>query len=96
MRGRLIRFCLWALGKLGYVAPPCGCDVCTHRGMVCYAPPDAALFAAAQPLVARVEPLPQSGEWKRHQVYAALLKQFPATPKRVIARAIEDALCGLA
>jgi len=32
------------------------------------------------------------GEAKRHQVYAALIKQFPAVEKRSIARAIEDAV----
>ena len=30
-----------------------------------------------------------SGEYKRHQVYAALQKRFPDVPKRQIAMAIE-------
>ena len=30
-----------------------------------------------------------SGEWKRHQVYAALIKKFPLIVKRVLALAIE-------
>ena len=34
----------------------------------------------------------RDGEAKRHQVYAALIKAFPGESKRVIARAIEDAL----
>lgn len=34
----------------------------------------------------------RSGEAKRHQVYAALMKRFPGESKRVIARAIEAAL----
>lgn len=32
------------------------------------------------------------GEAKRHQVYAALIKSFPRASKRVLARAIEDAI----
>lgn len=34
----------------------------------------------------------QSGEYKRHVVYAKLIKKFPETPKRQIALAIELAL----
>lgn len=34
----------------------------------------------------------RSGEAKRHQVYAALLKLFPSRTKREISKAIEDAL----
>ena len=34
----------------------------------------------------------RSGEAKRHQVYSRLLKDFPETPRRILARAIEDAL----
>lgn len=34
----------------------------------------------------------RSGEAKRHQVYALLLKEFPDTSKRSVSRAIEDAL----
>lgn len=30
-----------------------------------------------------------SGEWKRHQVYAALIKEFPDISKRILALAIE-------
>lgn len=34
----------------------------------------------------------QSGEWKRHQVYAELIKRFKAVPRRDIALAIELAV----
>lgn len=34
----------------------------------------------------------QSGEYKRHVVYAALIKKFPKIPKRQIALAIETVL----
>lgn len=30
-----------------------------------------------------------SGEWKRHQVYATLIKRFPDVSKRILALAIE-------
>ena len=33
-----------------------------------------------------------SGEWRRHQVYASLIKACPAVPKRVLSLAIEVAL----
>lgn len=33
-----------------------------------------------------------SGEWRRHQVYAAMIKTLPDTPKRVIGLAIEVAI----
>lgn len=33
-----------------------------------------------------------SDEWKRHQVYAALIKQFPTAAKRDLAMAIELAV----
>lgn len=36
----------------------------------------------------------RSGEAKRHQVYAALQKEFPNVSKRAISRAIETALGG--
>ena len=32
------------------------------------------------------------GEYRRHQVYARLIKEFPDTPKRLIAFSIEKAL----
>lgn len=36
------------------------------------------------------EQLPDvSGEWKRHQVYSALIKRFPGVSKRILALAIE-------
>ena len=34
-----------------------------------------------------------SGEYKRHQVYAKLIKQFPEAPKRHVALAIEITVC---
>jgi len=34
-----------------------------------------------------------SGEYKRHEVYARLLKEFPEVRKRNVALAIEVALC---
>lgn len=40
-------------------------------------------------LVAAAEGLDASGEYKRHQVYAALLKEFPSALKRDLAFAIE-------
>lgn len=49
----------------------------------------------ARALTAAQEPLftgPGFGEAKRHNVYAQLQKDFPRLSRRVISRAIEDAL----
>ena len=44
----------------------------------------------AQIFCDRYESVPDvSGEWKRHQVYAALIKKFPVIKKRILALAIE-------
>ena len=51
-----------------------------------------ALIAAIRPMVAKVADAPQSGEWKRHQVYADAIKALPDVPKGDIALAIELAL----
>ena len=55
--------------------------------------PADALGARAWELVREQDTVPdRSGESKRHQVYARLIKEFPDVPKRVLARAIEDAV----
>lgn len=51
-----------------------------------------ALFDAAKELVEQIDVQDQTGEWKRHQVYAQLLKAFPERGKRAVALAIEAAL----
>jgi hypothetical protein len=56
------------------------------------ATPTSLLVAAAVPLVRAQRLIDSSGESKRHQVYADLIKRFPLVPKRLISRAIEDAL----
>jgi hypothetical protein len=49
----------------------------------------------ARVLVADYEPMSESGEWKRHQIYAKLLKEFPYEKKAYISLMIEAAKCGL-
>jgi hypothetical protein len=46
----------------------------------------------AQALTAEIEGMPVSGEFKRHTVYAKLIKEFPGEPRRVLSHAIEHAL----
>ena len=53
--------------------------------------PTAVLIAARQ-LTAQWKDSDASGEYKRHQVYAALLKRYPQESKRVLGRAIEEVL----
>jgi hypothetical protein len=56
--------------------------------------PASAVAALAIELCQKHQAMPDgaSGEFKRHRVYAALMKAFPTTPHRALSRAIEDAL----
>jgi hypothetical protein len=53
---------------------------------------DSPLLARARDLTGEAESLNASGEYKRHGVYARLLKEFPGESKRACAMAIEEAL----
>lgn len=50
-----------------------------------------AVVARAKELVAQQEAEGGNGELKRHRAYARLLKEFPETPSRQLALAIESA-----
>ena len=50
------------------------------------------MLAEARLLIYKQEKTGLSGEYKRHQVYAALIKRFPKSSKRLISLAIEYAL----
>lgn len=57
--------------------------------------PDPKVLATADSLAKDLEGRcaeGTSGEWKRHQVYAALIKKFPETDKRKLSVAIEAVL----
>jgi hypothetical protein len=58
-------------------------------------PDDSALMARVKVLVANAEKMAASGEYKRHAVYARLLKEFPESRKRDLALAIERVLSGV-
>ena len=73
----LIKFCEWFLKQNGYLVIKQPND-------------DVYQFIVGE--VARIDSAPQSGEWKRHQVYANALKKFPDENKRSIAYMIEQAL----
>lgn len=62
------------------------------KGGTFYVECDTELLLRADALTKRAETEARSGEWRRHQVYAAMLKDFPAVSKREIAMAIELAL----
>ena len=55
---------------------------------------DPVLLARAKQLVGTFNDVEGSGEYKRHQVYARLIKEFPTYQHRHIALAIEIAICG--
>jgi hypothetical protein len=82
----MVRFGLWIAGQGGWVVPVC---TLPHTPII---NPD--LLVAVRQLTRSMDTSPASGEYKRHQVYAALQKLFPDTPKRTLAWAIEIALCG--
>ena len=54
--------------------------------------PDAVM-ESARTLTAQHASMDASGEWKRHQVYASLIKRHPDASTRLLALAIEVALC---
>lgn len=64
------------------------------RQVVMVVPEEMGVYVAvAGPLCAEMEKISGvSGEWKKHQVYATLIKQFPAVKKRVLSHAVEMAL----
>ena len=55
---------------------------------------DPVLLARTKQLVEAAEVMGGSGEYKRHKVYARLIKEFPTYPYRNLALAIEITLCG--
>jgi hypothetical protein len=54
--------------------------------------PPKELDAVADALVLSHESMPTSGEWKRHQVYARLIKRYPDVPRYQLGLAIEQAV----
>jgi hypothetical protein len=52
----------------------------------------APFLLRARELTATAELLDASGEYKRHTVYAQLIKEFPQVAKRVLSLAIEQGL----
>ncbi len=75
----IYRIVLWVVGRLGYELVPVPPGVRT-------------LVGEAAELTARYEPMNESGEWKRHQVYAAMIRRHPDVRRREIALAIELAV----
>jgi hypothetical protein len=49
--------------------------------------------ARTRQLMGDLNPLPHSGEWKRHQVYSQLVKEFPQFSRKSIALTIEVTKC---
>ncbi len=74
------------LAKKGFKRVPVGAQLDWVPPSVC------ALTTYAKPLAEAADKAPQSGEWKRHQVYAKMLKQFPHVPKQDVAWAVERAV----
>lgn len=54
--------------------------------------PHDAVYATALSAAERLELESPEGEWKRHQLYAQLLRAFPHIPRRALAQAIEAAV----
>lgn len=54
---------------------------------------DPAAQARTRELMCALNPQPHSGEWKRHQVYAQLTKEFPWLSRKSLALTIEVTKC---
>ena len=54
---------------------------------------EPALLKRTTQLILDIEKRPESGEWKRHQVYSRLVKEYPTVSKSTLALAIEVAKC---
>ncbi len=75
----IVSWCLWQIGVL--------------QRLVAWL--DPAPLEAARVLTKAAQQHAMSGEAKRHQVYAALIKAFPNASKRILSQAIEDAVAEL-
>lgn len=82
MRQRLIQACLWMAKQLGWQEPAAPVSPLF----------DPVLLAATQQAVDEAERTDAGGEYKRHQVYARLLKRFPALPHWEVAYTIESVI----
>ena len=79
MREYIIKFALWLVRKLGLK-------------MFHYTRFENLICAASEPIQVEELKKDMSGEYKRHQVYARLIKRFPDVPRRDIGLAIELAV----
>jgi hypothetical protein len=92
LREYLLRLGQWLVARYSPPPPPPPPPAPPSTDIVLTIPRDA-LFEAAKALVAQQQQWPdRSGEAKRHQVYAALLKAHPTAQRRAVALAIEAAL----
>lgn len=76
MKRLLIKLLLWITGGKMFLVPAEVVKILPQVKMLC----------------SLVDKKEQSGEWKRHQVYASLIKLHPEISRRNIALAIEVAL----
>lgn len=83
---KLDRFAIWILKKTG-----------GFEKLISYIinktinePKEVSVYIKrAEEMVKEINHIPQSGEFKRHQVYARLIKEFPEIPKKDLGLAIE-------
>lgn len=86
MRNVIIRICSWLIRLTGSSLIPLPlATMPLPLGTVRALPATKALIMLA-------EDTHRTGEWKRHWVYAKLIKEFPDTDRRDLALAIEVAL----
>jgi hypothetical protein len=84
MKNLCIQFALWILRKCGHELPV----VTQFRDVV-----DDAVIMKARELIAHMAAhSDKSGEWRRAQVYRALINSFPDMPKRKLGFALEVAV----
>jgi hypothetical protein len=82
----LIRLIDWYLNRLGH-------ERIKRLDYVDLVPDNVVLLtSSAISLVLQIDKAPQGGEWKKHQVYARMLKMFKEEKKKDISWAIERAV----
>ena len=86
MRNLIIRICRWLIELAGSPVMPLPLETMpVPLGTV-------HVLEATKALIMLAEDTHRTGEWKRHWVYAKLIKEFPDIEKRDLALAIEVAL----
>lgn len=88
MKNILLKFARWVFRHYGIQA----IETKPVSVSITVTPQIRALMNVARVETAKAEGYSKSGEWKRHRVYAQMIKIFPNAARRDISKAIELSL----